>query len=70
MSELKELIESIEELNHQIKDLARMRNEQFKLAKNKGFDVKVIKRTIAVRKNTELYETESELVKIYMKEIV
>lgn len=69
MSRLEQLLDSIEDLNKQIRDLTVMRNEEFKNAKGEGFDTKIMRKVLKVRKNRKEYENELSLVDIYLAQI-
>ena len=47
---LRQFIERIEQLNAEIADLTETRKEVFTEAKGEGYDVKVIRKLIAIRK--------------------
>ena len=47
---LRQFIERVEQLNAEISDLTETRKEVFTEAKGEGYDVKVIRKLIAIRK--------------------
>lgn len=51
--QLKSIVERIETVNGQIKDLTEDRGEIFSEAKGNGFDVKALRKIIALRKISE-----------------
>lgn len=52
-TQLKSIVERIENVNDQIKELTEDRGEIFSEAKGGGFDVKALRRVIALRKLSE-----------------
>lgn len=52
-TQLKSIVERIENVNDQIKELTEDRGEIFSEAKGWGFDVKALRRVIALRKLSE-----------------
>lgn len=48
--ELRQIIERIEQINAEISDMTETRKEAFAEAKGRGFDAKVLRRLIAIRK--------------------
>lgn len=48
--ELRQIIERIEQINAEISDMTETRKEAFADAKGRGFDAKVLRRLIAIRK--------------------
>lgn len=52
-AQLKSIVERIENVNEQIKDLTSDRSDIFAEAKGVGFDVKALRKIIALRKLSE-----------------
>lgn len=48
--ELRQFIERIEQINAEIADLAETRKEAFTEAKGRGYDAKIIRKLIVIRK--------------------
>lgn len=48
--ELRQFIERIEQMNAEISDISETRKEVFAEAKGRGYDTKVIRKLIAIRK--------------------
>lgn len=48
--ELRQIVERVEQLNAEIADLTEGRKEVFNEAKGRGYDTKVIRKIIAIRK--------------------
>lgn len=65
--QLKSIVERIETFNDQIKDLSEDRGEIFTEAKGNGFDVKALRKIIALRKLSESDRSAQEqILETYM----
>lgn len=60
--ELRRIIEQVERLNDEIKGLADDVRDKFKEAKSLGFDVKVLRKILALRKKTKQERDEEEAI--------
>lgn len=68
--QLKALVERIENVNEQIKEMTVDRGEIFQEAKSAGYDVKVLRKVIAIRKQDPNARAEEEtLLETYMSAI-
>ena len=66
-SQLKAIVERIEHVNTEIKDLQDGRGEIFQEAKSAGYDVKVLRKVIAIRKIDPATRHEQEsILETYM----
>ena len=69
-NQLRALVERIEQVDDEIKDLAEAKREIYAEAKSNGFDVKVLREVIRVRKQDQKERDEHEtLLDIYMSAI-
>jgi uncharacterized protein (UPF0335 family) len=65
--QLKSLVERIEAVNEQIKDLASDRSDIFTEAKGVGFDTKTLRKLIALRKlSSEDRAAQDQILETYM----
>jgi uncharacterized protein (UPF0335 family) len=69
MTQLIDIFNSIEELEAQIKDLMTFKREAYAQAKNQGFDTKIIRKVIRIRKNRKEYQQEIDNVALYLNQI-
>jgi uncharacterized protein (UPF0335 family) len=68
--QLRTIVERIEHVDEEIKELTEAKKEIFAEAKGNGFDVKVIREVIRVRKQDQKERDELEtLLDIYLKAI-
>jgi len=68
--QLRTIVERIEHVDEEIKELTEAKKEIFVEAKGSGFDVKVIREVIRVRKQDQKERDELEtLLDIYLKAI-
>ena len=68
--QLRTIVERIEHVDEEIKELTEVKKEIFAEAKGNGFDVKVIREVIRVRKQDQKERDELEtLLDIYLKAI-
>jgi uncharacterized protein (UPF0335 family) len=68
--QLRAIVERIENLEEEIKELAEARKEIYLEAKGNGFDVKTLREVIRVRKQDQKERDELEtLLDIYLKAI-
>jgi uncharacterized protein (UPF0335 family) len=68
--QLRALVERIEQVESEIKDLTEAKKEIFAEAKSNGFDVKVLREVIRLRKQDQNERDEYEtLLDIYMSAI-
>ena len=68
--QLRTIVERIEHVDEEIKELTEAKKEIFVEAKGSGFDVKVIREVIRVRKQDQQERDELEtLLDIYLKAI-
>ena len=66
--QLRTIVERIEHVDEEIKELTEAKKEIFTEAKSNGFDVKVIREVIRVRKQDQKERDELEtLLDIYLK---
>ena len=66
-AQLKALVERIETVNDQIKDLTTDRGEIFVEAKGSGFDMKALRKIIALRKlSSEDREAQDQILETYL----
>lgn len=66
-SQLKAIVERIEHVEVEIKDLQTGRNEIYQEAKSSGLDVKAIRKIVAIRKQDQTKREEAEaILAIYM----
>jgi uncharacterized protein (UPF0335 family) len=69
-NQLRALVERIEQVEDEIKDLTEAKKEIYAEAKSNGFDVKVLREVIRVRKQDQKERDEHEtLLDIYMSAI-
>lgn len=67
-SQLKTIVERIEHINVEIKDLQDGRGEIFSEAKASGYDVKVLRKVIAIRKiDPSTREEEEAIMETYIR---
>lgn len=67
---LQQSVDQIEAVNREIKSLTVDRSEIYKAAKQKGIDVKVLRRLIAERKKSPTERAaEEELLRQYMERV-
>lgn len=65
--QLKSIIDRVENLNEQIKELSSDRSDIFKEAGGNGYDVKALRRVIAIRKmDTSMREEFENVVETYL----
>jgi uncharacterized protein (UPF0335 family) len=65
--QLKAIVERIETVNEQIKELGDDRGEIFTEAKSQGFDTKVLRKIIALRKlSSEDRAAQDQILETYM----
>lgn len=70
MSELRRLVERIEKLEEEIKDLNTDKRDIYAEAKGKGFDVKALKAVVAYRrKDRAEVEEQDAIFETYLSEI-
>ena len=68
--QLRAIVERIEHVEEEIKELAEAKKEIFAEAKSNGFDVKIIREVIRLRKQDQKERDEQEsLLDIYMQAI-
>jgi len=68
--QLRAIVERIEQVEDEIKDLTEAKKEIYAEAKSNGFDVKVLREVIRVRKQDQKERDEHEtLLDIYMSAI-
>jgi uncharacterized protein (UPF0335 family) len=68
--ELRAIVERIEHIEEEIKDLTEARKEIYLEAKGNGFDVKVLREVIRVRKQDQKEREEHDtLLDIYLRAI-
>ena len=68
--QLRALVERIEQVDDEIKDLTEAKKKIYAEAKGNGFDVKVLREVIRVRKQDEKERDEQEsLLDLYMQAI-
>ena len=66
--QLKALVERIETVNEQIKELSDDRGDIFKEATGQGFDTKVLRKIIALRKlSSEDRAAQDQILETYMQ---
>jgi uncharacterized protein (UPF0335 family) len=69
-NQLRALVERIEQVDDEIKDLAEAKREIYAEAKSNGFDVKVLREVIRLRKQDQKERDEHEtLLDLYMSAI-
>jgi len=67
---LKQIVNDIESVEGTIKDLNDEKSGKYKEAKSKGYDVKALRRVIAIRrKGIEKHEEEENTVGLYLAEL-
>lgn len=66
--ELRSFVERIEQLNAEKQDIMDQSKEVFSEAKGRGFDVKVLRKLIAMRKKDESELSEEEMILEMYKE--
>jgi uncharacterized protein (UPF0335 family) len=65
---IRSFVERIEQIESELKDLAEAKKEIFSEAKGEGFDVKVLKEIIKLRKQDQEERDEHEtLLDVYMR---
>lgn len=69
MSDLEQVLDGIEDLEVQIRDLATIRREAFIAAKSAGYDTKIIRKVLKIRKNKKAYNEEISLVEAYLSQL-
>jgi uncharacterized protein (UPF0335 family) len=68
--QLRAIVDRIEQVEDEIKDLAEAKKEIYAEAKSNGFDVKVLREVIRVRKQDQKERDEQEsLLDLYMQAI-
>ena len=68
--QLRAIVERIERIEEEIKELAEGKKEVYLEAKGNGFDVKILREVIRVRKQDQKERDELEtLVEVYLQEI-
>jgi uncharacterized protein (UPF0335 family) len=68
--QLRAIVERIEQIDDEIKDLTEAKKEIYTEAKSNGFDVKVLREVIRVRKQDQKERDEREsLLDLYMRAI-
>jgi len=69
-NQLRAIVERIEQIEDEIKDLTEAKKEIYAEAKSNGFDVKVLREVIRVRKQDQKERDEHEtLLDLYMSAI-
>jgi uncharacterized protein (UPF0335 family) len=69
-NQLRAIVERIEQVEDEIKDLTEAKKEIYAEAKSNGFDVKILREVIRVRKQDQKERDEHEtLLDIYMSAI-
>jgi uncharacterized protein (UPF0335 family) len=69
-NQLRAIVERIENIEEEIKDLAEAKKEVYLEAKGNGFDVKILREVIRVRKQDQKKRDEQEtLVEVYLQAI-
>lgn len=69
-NKLKQYIERIERLEDVIKDHNSEKSDIYKTAKGDGYDPKIIRKCVSIRRNgAAKHEEESELIATYLREI-
>ena len=67
-SRIRSFVERIEQIENEIKDLNEAKKEVFSEAKGEGFDVKILKEIIKLRKKDQEERDEHEtLLDVYMR---
>jgi uncharacterized protein (UPF0335 family) len=68
--QLRTIVERIEQVDEEIKELSEAKKEIFQEAKSNGFDVKILREVIRVRKQDQNERDEHEsLLAIYLQAI-
>jgi uncharacterized protein (UPF0335 family) len=68
--QLRTIVERIEHVEEEIRELTEAKKEIYQEAKGNGFDVKVLREVIRLRKQDQKQrEEQDELLEIYMKAI-
>jgi len=68
--QLRTIVERIEQIEEEIKELTEARKEIYLEAKNNGFDVKVLREVIKVRKQDQKEREEHEtLLDVYLSAV-
>jgi uncharacterized protein (UPF0335 family) len=68
--QLRSIVERIEHVEEEIKELTEAKKEIYQEAKGNGFDVKVLREVIRLRKQDQKQrEEQDELLEIYLKAI-
>ena len=69
-TQLRAIVERIEQVDDEIKDLTEAKKEIYAEAKSNGFDVKVLREVIRVRKQVQKERDEQEsLLDLYLQAI-
>lgn len=69
-AKLKSFVERIERLEEEIKELNADKSEVYKEAKGNGFDVKIIRKVVAIRRQETAERVEQEaLIDLYLSAI-
>jgi uncharacterized protein (UPF0335 family) len=69
-NQLRGIVERIENIEEEIKELTEAKKEVYLEAKGNGFDVKILREVIRVRKQDQKERDEQEtLVEVYLKAI-
>ena len=69
-NQLRAIVERIENIEEEIKELTEAKKEVFLEAKGNGFDVKILREVIRVRKQDQKERDEQEtLVEVYLQAI-
>jgi len=68
--ELSNFVERIENLNAQIDEYKEMQKEVYNEAKSRGYETKIIRKIISIRKkDRQLFEEEQALLDLYLSSI-
>ena len=69
-NQLRAIVQRIENLEEEIKELTEAKKEVYQEAKGNGFDVKILREVIRVRKQDQKERDEQEtLVEVYLQAI-
>jgi uncharacterized protein (UPF0335 family) len=69
-NKLRAIVERIENIDEEIRELTEAKKEVYLEAKGKGFDVKILREVIRVRKQDQKERDEQEtLVEVYLQAI-
>jgi uncharacterized protein (UPF0335 family) len=67
---LKQIVAKIEKLEAEKKEVAEFLSDTYKEAKSQGFDVKILRKLVAIRKqDAQKLAEETEILKLYMKTV-